>query len=241
LPQRETGGGQQLLELPPRSLAAGGIDQHVDVHEFRNVGSAILRYGVFDDQDPTAGRHCPSAILQDADALVVRPVVQNELEDIEIAAGRDRFEEVATHDLAPVSDAGLLEQALRRRNHLRHVEQNAAHIRVGLQHTRHHRAASTADIHQLADTPKAVGRENSFQRGGRICSHEGIERRRSIRMSLHVVEDGLAERHLEAGNAGLHALREAAPRQPTHRAAAVDGTRPHRSRHVRSQPVRLLC
>jgi len=122
--------------------------------------SAIFRDDVLDDQYPAAGNHGAPAILQEANALVVRPIVQNELENVEIGTNGHGFEEVAADQLAAIGHTGSVEQRLRCRDHFRHVEEDSAQRGIGMQDAGGQCAASAADIGQLANTDEVIGRQH---------------------------------------------------------------------------------
>lgn len=85
----------------PRLPRAGR--EHVDVHQGSETGVARFSHNHFDDRDPAAAGHRFAASLQDRDGPLGVPVVQDELQGIEIG-GRHRLEEVAANDRAAFGD-----------------------------------------------------------------------------------------------------------------------------------------
>ena len=90
--------------------------------------AAVMRSGRISStiDEPRGVVHRGAAGAQDRHAPLVVPVVQDALEDVDVAAGRDRREEVALDELAAIGHALLGEVGLRERERARPFEQEPA-------------------------------------------------------------------------------------------------------------------
>src|SRR3954452_194823 len=95
--QPEAAGGEQLDELLARPLAAAGADEHVQVDELP-LGPLVRRRDHALDHEHR--RVVPPHDAQDLRRLLVLPVVEDPLQQVGVAARRDRVEEAAARDLA---------------------------------------------------------------------------------------------------------------------------------------------
>src|ERR1041385_7763118 len=73
------------------------------------------------------------AIAQDGGGLLVRPVVQDMLHEIDVATLRHSFKEIAVFGAAAALQTQLANALLCTRNNVFQVEKNALHMRVLLQ------------------------------------------------------------------------------------------------------------
>src|SRR5438132_5710108 len=105
--EAEPGPGEERFELGPRALAARpGEHEHEQVEA---AGQLVLLATVrveqvLDDKQAAAGRHPLAHVGEDGDAPLVVPVVEDGLQDVEVAAVGDRREEVARDQLAAIGD-----------------------------------------------------------------------------------------------------------------------------------------
>jgi hypothetical protein len=104
-----------------RSSSAGGEQGGAWCH--------ALRKDQLDDHQPRGFVHCGTAVAQDGDALVVVPVMQDALEEVDVATGRDR-REVALNELAPIGHALLGEISLRELEHSGPFQQDTGDLRM---------------------------------------------------------------------------------------------------------------
>src|SRR6185436_10640003 len=97
-----------------------------------------------DHHQSAAVIHCRAAIAQDGDTPAVVPVVQDALEDVDVATGRDRREEVALDELASFGHALLGEVFLCEREHSWAFQQHAGDLRAPSQDLRYQGSGPTS-------------------------------------------------------------------------------------------------
>ena len=95
------------------------------------------------------------AVLEDGEAPLVVPVVDDRLERDQVTARRHRLEEVAADHRAAVRDALHLEVGLCSRDHLGRVEDDAGCRRIGSQDRGEEAAVASADINDLRERRKS--------------------------------------------------------------------------------------
>src|SRR3974390_3237704 len=111
--KRESCGGEQPAKLLDRPLAPSEQHEHVEVIELARMILIAGRHDLFNHQKLCALTHGSAAGLEDADRLLVIPVVDDSLEDVSVRASRHSLEETSTHDLAAVCDTSCPEHCAR--------------------------------------------------------------------------------------------------------------------------------
>ena len=109
---------------------------------------------------------------QDLRRALVVPVMNDVLHDVSVAAGGDRLEEIPGLGGEPAIDAGRGNARHGPLDHVRKVEQDAAHLRIALQHGDQHLAVAARDIDQCLDPREVIG----IERGGNDERAEGGHR-----------------------------------------------------------------
>lgn len=80
-------------------------------------------------------------------ALVVLPVVQDPRQQVDVAAGWDRGDEVAAHPLAPVGHAGVLKMWASGLDHVVRLVQHTAKVWMRPQDLDEQCAPAAADVY----------------------------------------------------------------------------------------------
>ena len=159
----------------------------------RRVGQHRLH-----DRDPAARRDRLADAAQDRDRSIVVPVVQDELEQVEVAGRRHRCEEVARGRGEPAVEVVRLRGAPPL-DHLRQVEQQAARVRVALQQAPQQAALAAADVDRERERRERLGGEQPIlERAGCGAHRVGEERPRV----LVLAEDSTHETPCRASNDG---------------------------------------
>src|SRR5438445_342900 len=96
--QGEAGRSEKRAKLLERALAASVHHHHVDVGECRFAGGVTVEQPL-DKQHGSWSIHGPAHGAQDADRFLVVPVVEHARQQVAVATGRHRLEEVAGHRL----------------------------------------------------------------------------------------------------------------------------------------------
>src|SRR5581483_1698756 len=98
-------GGEQRRVLLFAPLPPTGIDEHVEVGEFRGrilIGTSEV--ALEHEDNPVRGHGLPDH-AQDCNALLLLPVVQDRLEQICVGSRWNALEEAAADDAAPIAEA----------------------------------------------------------------------------------------------------------------------------------------
>lgn len=185
---------------------------------------------MLDDEQPASLGHDPSAAREDAQAAIVVPIVQELRQEIGVAAGRDRGEEIALDDGAAVGEPGLGEVTPRPRRHGGRLQERpvaAADVDdrmyrrdvVGLQRRRGHagrdpRHEAVENVSQIAIAgqiveevrPKDANKRRLFRARRAHCVEQGAEGR--------VVDRAVEERRLAQRAGGVRAQRFSQRREP---------------------------
>ena len=135
-----------------------------------------------DDHQSRGVIHRGAARPQDGDAPVVVPVVQDALEDIDVATARDRREEVALDELATIGHPLLGEVLLRELEHARPFQQDAGDLRMMPQDLGHQGSRPASDIDDVraprrtseAANSRATGRVRASMRAAALASTSGF-------------------------------------------------------------------
>ena len=101
--------------------------------------------GAFDHQQPAVRRDGSAARPQDRDGVGVLPVVQDELQDMDVAV-RYGVEEACRDRNAALADPGLAEHLGGGGHHVRLVDQRAGHPRVTRDEPRQQGAVAAAHV-----------------------------------------------------------------------------------------------
>src|SRR5260370_15377038 len=109
------------------------------------------RHHAFDQQELAVGRYSLAAILENGDAALIIPIVNDVLENIFIGARRHGAEEVSRDNLASLRYACSLKLTRSTRISARKVEDNAAQLRLGAQDGSDECAIAAADIDNRAE------------------------------------------------------------------------------------------
>ena len=126
--------------------------------------------------------HCGAAVAQDGDAAFVVPVVQDALEHVEVAARRDRREEVPLHERAAVADPLLVEVPPCELEHAGPLEQDAPDLRTVTQDLRQERSVPpptsttvrTSRSASLVANSEATGSVRASMRAAALASTWGF-------------------------------------------------------------------
>src|SRR6478672_2537739 len=85
-------------------LASIGGDEHVQIHPLARRRGVTRRDHPLDQQQLACGRDRAANVAQDRDSLLVLPVVDQRLENVQVAILRNALEEAATNKAAPILD-----------------------------------------------------------------------------------------------------------------------------------------
>src|SRR5467141_2757258 len=141
--QGEAGRSEQRAKLVERALAAAVHHHHVDVGECRFRRGVTVEQPL-DQQHGSWSIHGPVHSAQDADRILVVPVVEHARQQVAVATPGHRLEEVAGHRLRRTS-AGEA------------IEDDSFRIRIGLQQSGHERTVAAAYIDNAVESGKIVG------------------------------------------------------------------------------------
>src|SRR6266478_8435879 len=106
LGEPETAARKDGRILVRRALPSPDVDEHLQVRvKNRERLAGILGEVSLHEDDTRAGRHRATAVREDGDRLVVRPVVDDVSQDVGVAADGNRVEEAPSDELAAVDHA----------------------------------------------------------------------------------------------------------------------------------------
>jgi hypothetical protein len=150
----------EATELCVRPLAAARAHQHVHIVG----GCPSTLFGLIDaggidsldDQQLGVGMHGAPTGSQDRDRALVVPVVEDRFQEIGIRPSRHFLEHVTTHDLTPISKTPRAELRTSSFDHVRKIEEHRLQRRVGTKNAGEKRAASAADVDDLAESCEVV-------------------------------------------------------------------------------------
>jgi hypothetical protein len=103
--------------------------------------------------------------------------VQDEFEDVGVAAARHGLEEVAGNDVASVLYAGFPQDCARSADHMRLVENGPKDTGMASKQIRKECAIAATDIDDAFELSEVVGRQRSISETLRAFSHCQIEER----------------------------------------------------------------
>ena len=86
---------EQCVIFVEGALLAGAGREHVHVHQRSKAGIAELAENQLNHREPATGEHRFPASAEDLHAVLVVPVVQDELQEVEVSRW-NRLEEVTT-------------------------------------------------------------------------------------------------------------------------------------------------
>ena len=138
------------------AFAAAGVGEHVDVPLQGEGRLAAGRYDTLDDEQLAVRCHGLAAALQQLQALLVFPVVQDARQQVDIASGRNGGEEVATDHLAAIGESVLAQPVPRRRDDVRDFEDDTGQVRVRRENGGQQRAVAPADVDDGARSGEVV-------------------------------------------------------------------------------------
>lgn len=196
-------------------------------------GVAPGQHGL-DDDDAGAGGHRRAAVAQDAQAALVRPVVQDVLEDVDVAALRHLGEEVARLGAPPAPHRFLAAQDVRA-DRGRLVEEHPREAGAPAQDREEQAAAPAADVHDPAVLGEGVRPRDHRVDPRRERRHPGVEHLPQLRVPGQVREERLAEQPLEGGARLAHRLLKGGRGPLERRVGQHQDRRVLGVRHVRAQ------
>ena len=161
LVEGEAGSVEQHFVLEPGAFPAGEDRHHDHVDHFPEMRCTIIGDDVFEDQQGPVARDRESDRLEDANRIVVVPVVQDERQQVGIAARWDRFEEVAGDCLDPVRNTHRVEERSRGLDHASQVEQHTVGRVAGCQRAGQERSVGTTDVDDPVIAREVMGRDRS--------------------------------------------------------------------------------
>src|SRR5207302_9649092 len=102
--------GEQLAELYFRAdPAARLVEQHQDVESLGRTRIVATGHQHLDDQHSSVNRHGTRAVAKYGRRVGIAPVHQHPLDDVGVAALRDRPQHVAADDLASDNNPSIIE------------------------------------------------------------------------------------------------------------------------------------
>src|SRR5215472_15240149 len=114
-------------------------------------GHAVIWHHSTQDHDATARACCLSTAAQDQQGLMVGPIVENGLQQIEIRPGWQRVEETLPDPSDPFPHASRLQERLRASHRPREIDQGALDLRVSTQDLGKQRSRPATNIHHRLD------------------------------------------------------------------------------------------
>ena len=167
------------------------------------------------DQDAAVLAHRGAHVGENGAGVLVVPVVDDMLEQIDVGPCRHRLVEVPGHELDAIRNAIGLELGGRILEDVGCVEEHATRLRVRLQDRGERVAVAAGDVRNHTGLREVVGREDGGDRRVREARHrarEGgaefgvlAEQIREQRRAVHLLPDRLA---------GLDRIEQAAPHPP---------------------------
>jgi hypothetical protein len=154
---------QQLPELLLGTRSAAEQHHRIDVREGAEVvvgAGAAERLG---DHEHGVVAHRLADDPQDLPGRLVRPVVQDRLEQIGVGPGGYLGAEVARDDRAPVGDRALGQPPSGLRGDVRLVQERRPHPGAVGQQPRDERAVAAADVHHAGEPVPVVGVQDGAQ------------------------------------------------------------------------------
>src|SRR5690606_2670077 len=203
----EAAGAEQGLELPEAPLTAVRPDHHGDVRTLGLVGMRCVLQDVIDDDEPACVRNGPAHTLQQRAALLVVPVVQNLLEQVEVRHWH-RLEETATDQFDAPGQRRSRNAGSRQLNGAREVVQNAARARILLQYREQQVAHAATEVGNGDEGLETVVGKQETRDPACHEAHEAAEQGRPLGALDKVLEDRLAELQLERRALLAHAAQQ---------------------------------
>src|SRR4030095_11322991 len=130
------------------------------------------------------------AVCENSDRMLVIPIDENILEQVGVTAIRDGRKEIACDECTTLRHTLGLEQAPRAFETGGEVEEDAAHLRIGLQEPCNEGSLATAHVDKGGDPGKVIGRSHSPGCLRRSYGHIRIERFSRVSMVRKVVVEG---------------------------------------------------
>jgi len=166
--------------------------------------SEVGRNEHLDHQKPRRIRHRFATSLEDPRRSAVVPVVQDEGEEIEVAARRNRPEEIARDHPTSAPEAVGGQTSLRRRGDDGQVEHDPGDGRMRVEDVPHQQSWAATDVDDSSGARKIQGAKDRSSQNAPVVRHDvGEEPKargapRQIRVQRHLV------RFLEGRSAGSH-------------------------------------
>src|SRR5262245_15422252 len=177
-------------------------DEHLQVRELA-VRCGVARTEVpLDHYEHTAHSARGAASAQNAERVLVVPVVEDGLEHAGVRASGQNVETARAEELATIDHSGSTQHLTAFGDDLRQVEQDAAHRRPACQHGGEQRAASTTDIHDRGVSSEVVCVQYLRARASGEINHRSVENRPVPRMVGPILPPRAAKNLLEGELAG---------------------------------------
>src|SRR2546425_5722163 len=132
-------------------------------------------------------------------------------QNVTIAAGGHRFEEVTGDDFAAIGKTGGFDSRLHSLNHLRRIEEHAFDASVGFENRRNQSAVPTTDIDELLNCRKIIARQNRLVRGSGHSGHRVVKDPGVLRMLCEKLPDVRSEMVIKRNLASPYAVHKIAP------------------------------
>jgi hypothetical protein len=149
--QPKTGRSEERSIFRLGALASSGDDEHVEVQQLRERRRIARRNDELNEQQLPILLHRPTAVPQERDTPVIVETLDDMRKEVGVAAFPDRLEEVARHRFAARGESSGFDVLLRVLDHGRGLEEDARHVRVGLQDHGQQKAIPTADVNDLVN------------------------------------------------------------------------------------------
>src|SRR5690348_2312995 len=159
--ETEAGSGVQLSILLLRPLAAAVHHQHLEIEELHRRRVIAWRDQRLNDQDLALWRHCLGAVAQNDKAVRVVPIMDDLAQQVDVASGQRRVEEVTAYAHAARGDARLFQRTRRAGDDVWLVKEHTTQPRMGLQYRSEQDAMPAADIHHDAGGGIRIGTNSS--------------------------------------------------------------------------------
>ena len=158
-----------------------------------------------------------TARLEDADRLLVVPVVHDGLEHVRVAAAWDAVEEAAADDLASIGDAHLREKLRGMSHDVWLIEQHTPSLCIGAQDVSQERAVPATDVHDSTESTEVIRGDDRSAELRRQTDHRPVEDVALVRVVGAVVPRTHPVRESKRVLSGPHAVAETSPRLPLRR------------------------
>ena len=214
----QAGQAGELGELGDRTGLPAG-DQHVDAQGSR----CLVGRDAAEDGDPAAGPGALCAAPQDGHRLVIGPVVQHVLQQVQVGARGQRIEEALPPERHAAGQLRGGQARLRPGDGARQVEEDPPHVRVAAQQRGQHGTGATAHVDHGADVVPPAG-ELDIEVGRAVAgrAHQRVEAGGDIRVRGEVLPERAAEQRGVRGLAGAHVVQQRPPRVGHPAAEAVE-------------------